>query len=72
MACGASSFTFLNSTLHEKAYGFWDAKLVAAFATTQGAPETDARRWLDQLVQADRAGRFGFVNVSVLTPATAH
>ena len=65
-------FTFLNGTLHENAYAYWGAKVVAAFATAQGVPEADAQRWLDELAAADREGRFGFVNVSVLTTAVAH
>ena len=47
------------------------AKLVAAFAIGQGIAEDDAARWLDQLAEADREGRFGFVSVPVLTTATA-
>lgn len=62
---------FLNGTLHENAYAFWAAKVVAAFAVAKGFPEADAQRWLDQLADADRAGRFGFVSVPVLTTATA-
>ncbi len=46
-------------------------KLVAAFAIGQGVPEEDAKRWLEQLDQADKEGRFGFVSVPVLTTATA-
>lgn len=65
-------FTFLNGALHENAYAFWGAKVVAAFAISQGVPEEDGKRWLDQLAASDQAGRFGFVNVSVLTTATAH
>ena len=65
-------FTFLNVALHENAYSYWGAKTVAAFAAAQGVSEDDARRWLDQLAAADREGRFGFVNVSVLTTATLH
>lgn len=65
-------FTFMNGALHENAYAFWGAKVVAAFAVRQGVPEQDAHDWLDQLAEADRFGRFGFVNVSVLTTATVH
>lgn len=62
---------FLNGALHENAYAFWAARIVAAFATTKGVPEAEAQRWLDQLAEADRDGRFGFVSVPVLTTATA-
>ncbi len=62
---------FLNGTLHENAYALWAAKVVAAFAIEQGIAEEDAARWLDQLAEADREGRFGFVSVPVMTTATA-
>lgn len=62
---------FMNGSLHENAYAFWAAKIVAAFATAKGVPEAEAQRWLDELAEADRAGRFGFVSVPVLTTATA-
>ena len=62
---------FLNGALNENAYALWAAKVVAAFAIGQGIPEEDAKRWLEQLDQADKEGRFGFVSVPVLTTATA-
>jgi len=37
----------------------------------KGVKEEDAMQWLDQLAQADREGRFGFVSVPVLTTAIA-
>lgn len=70
---GASQRTlaFLNHALHENCLAFWVSKIVAAFAVGQGMTEEDARTWLDQLEQADRDGRFGFVSVPVLTLGTA-
>jgi SAM-dependent methyltransferase len=62
---------FLNGALHENAFALWAAKVVAAFAIGQGIAEEDTVLWLDQLSEADRQGRFGFVNVPVLTTATA-
>ena len=62
---------FLNGALHENAFALWAAKIIAAFAVGQGIAEDDAARWLDQLAEADREGRFGFVSVPVLTTATA-
>lgn len=62
---------FLNGELHENAYAFWAAKIVAAFAVANGIAEDEAQGWLDQLAEADREGRFGFVSVPVLTVATA-
>jgi SAM-dependent methyltransferase len=61
----------LNARLHENSYAYWVAKLVAGFAIGEGVPEADAALWLDQLAEADREGRFGFVSVPVLTEATA-
>jgi SAM-dependent methyltransferase len=62
---------FLNGALHDNAYAMWAAKVAAAFGVGQGIAEDDAARWLDQLAEADREGRFGFVSVPVLTTATA-
>jgi hypothetical protein len=62
---------FLNGALHENAYALWASKVAAAFGVGQGIPEEDTARWLDQLAEADREGRFGFVSVPVLTTATA-
>jgi len=62
---------FMNNSLHENAFAFWASKLAAGFAVGQGVPEVDARRWQDQLAQADKEGRFAFVSVPVLTTATA-
>ncbi|MFQ5565252.1 MAG: methyltransferase domain-containing protein [Paracoccaceae bacterium] len=62
---------FLNGALNGNAYALWAAKVVAAFGIAQGIAEDDAARWLDQLAEADREGRFGFVSVPVLTTATA-
>lgn len=62
---------FFNGALHENAFGFWASKLATAFIVGQGFPEADAQRWHEQLEQADKEGRFGFVSVPVLTTATA-
>lgn len=65
------TIAFLNGSLHENAYAFWAAKVVAAFAVKQGVAEVEAQRWLDQLAEADSEDRFGFVSVPVLITATA-
>jgi SAM-dependent methyltransferase len=62
---------FFNGTMHENAYALWASKFTATFVIGQGLSEDDARRWQEQLQQADREGRFGFVSVPVLTTATA-
>jgi len=65
------TLAFLNTGFHENCLGYWVAKIVAAFAVGQGMPEDDTRKWLEQLEQADRDGRFGFVSVPVLSVGTA-
>lgn len=62
---------FINGTLHDNAFALWAARIVVAFAVGQGVAEEEASLWFDQLTQADREGRFGFVSVPVLTTATA-
>lgn len=63
--------SFFNGSFHENSYGFWAAKVVAAFAIDQGVAEEEALAWFDQLSEADRRGKFGFVSVPVLTTAVA-
>jgi ubiquinone/menaquinone biosynthesis C-methylase UbiE len=62
---------FFNGALHENAYAYWVAKVVAAFAIGQGVPRNDTARWLTQLGEADEQGCFGFVSVPILTTAIA-
>ena len=57
--------------MHDNAFAHWASKVVAAFAVANGLNKDDAVTWLDQLAQADREGRFGFVSVPVLTTAIA-
>ena len=63
--------TFFNGALHENAQAFWASRIVAAFSVSQGVAEDEATRWLEQLEEADREGRFGFISVPVLTTAIA-
>lgn len=62
---------FFNGALHENTFAFWAAKLVHAFVVTQGITPEDANLWLDQLYEADKKGRFGFVSVPVVTATVA-
>lgn len=62
---------FFNGTMHENSFALWAAKLVAAFAIGQGVKQEDVTLWLDQLYQANREGRLGFVSVPILTTAIA-
>lgn len=63
--------TIFNAELHENAFAFWAARLIARFAEDNGVGKADAERWLAQIEEADRQGRFGFVSVPVLTSAVA-
>lgn len=62
---------FLNTNMHDNAFALWASKLVASFAMANGVVQKDAERWVQQLKQADREGRFGFVSVPVLSCAIA-
>lgn len=73
---GFSSFerrplAFLNTTLGEDAYAHWAVKYVEAFALARGFDPADMARWIAELHEAEREGRFGFVSVPVLTIAAA-
>lgn len=60
-----------NANLHENTFAFWAAKIVHAFAATRGIEQEDTDLWFDQLCEADKDGRFGFVSVPVVTTAVA-
>lgn len=62
---------FFNGTLHENTFAYWAAKAVAVFALTRGIPQDEAERWMNQLHEANKEGRFGFISVPVLTTAVA-
>ncbi len=62
---------FVNTTLGQDAYAHWAVKYVEAFALTRGFDKADMARWVAELHEAEREGRFGFVSVPVLTTATA-
>jgi len=62
---------FMNGNMHENAFAYFASKLVAAFAISKGIPQEDVQLWLRQLTEADKAGRFGFVSMPVLTSAVA-
>ena len=63
---GRDLFTFLNTSLHEKAFGYWAARILCAFAGMKGEPEADIQRFMADLERADQEGRFGFFNASVV------
>jgi SAM-dependent methyltransferase len=63
---GRDLFTFLNTSLHENAFGYWAARVLCIFAQMKGVPEEDTSRFMAELEQADREGRFGFFNASVI------
>ncbi len=62
---------FFDTRRHERSYGLWVSKVMAAFAVGQGIAKEDAERWVAQLEEAEREGRYGFLAVPVLTVATA-
>ena len=70
-AFGANPSLFFNGALNDNAYALWAAKIIVVFAIGQGIAEDDARRWIQQLEDADKEGRFGFVSVPILTSAIA-
>ena len=61
----------VNASLHENSFGYWAARMMAAYAISTGLPEERARDWLDQLAKADAADEFFFSSVPILTTATA-
>ena len=62
---------FLNNTLHHNSFAYLATTLFTHFAIGQGIPEEDVRSWREQLDEAEKDGRFGFVSVPVLTTAIA-
>lgn len=62
-------FTFLNTAMHENTFGYWAARVLCFFAQMKGVPEPDTSRFLAELEQADRDGRFGFFNASTIHSA---
>lgn len=66
---GRDLFTFLNTSLHENAFGYWAARVLCYFAEMKGVPEEDTSQLMDELEQADQDGRFGFFNASVIHSA---
>lgn len=63
---GRDLFTFLNTTMHENTFGYWAARVLCAFALMKGVPETETGRFMEEIEQAGRDGRFGFFNASVI------
>jgi ubiquinone/menaquinone biosynthesis C-methylase UbiE len=61
----------VNPELHEGAFAYWLARLMAAFAERTGVPAERARAWLDALDRAEAEGEFFFSSVPILTSATA-
>ena len=62
---------FLNNSLHHNSFAYLASKLFTHFAEGHGIPKEDVQRWREQLDEAERDGRFGFVSVPVLTTAIA-
>mgnify|MGYP000843845463 FL=1 len=66
---GHDLFTFLNTSMHENTFGYWAARILCFFAQMKGVSEAETNRFMDDLKQADREGRFGFFNASVIHSA---
>ncbi len=65
------NLSYVDTSLHNGAPGFFLSKLMALFAHEQGVAKDDTQKWLAQLDEADKKQRYGFVNFPVLTVATA-
>ncbi len=61
----------VNPTLHENAFAYWIARLMAAYAVEQGVAEDRGRDWLGALDAAEEEGEFFFSSVPILTTALA-
>ncbi|HUF86250.1 MAG TPA: hypothetical protein VMM59_02610, partial [Thermohalobaculum sp.] len=61
----------VNPTLHENTFAYWGARLMAAYAVTQGVDPERARAWLAALDAAEEEGEFFFSSVPILTTALA-
>jgi arsenite methyltransferase len=63
--------TVLNRHFHPDSFSYWAARLIAAFAHTNGdVSQDDVSRWLASLAAADTNRRYFFSSVPVLTTAT--
>ena len=65
------NLSYVDTSLHNGAPGFYLSKLMALFAQEQGVAKDDTQKWLAQLDEADKKQRCGFVNFPLLTVATA-
>lgn len=61
----------VNPDLHEGAFAYWIARLMAAFARQSGVAPEPCDAWLEALDAAERAGEFFFSSVPILTTATS-
>ena len=61
----------VNPSLHENAFAYWIARLMAAYSVGQGVPSARAQEWLDALDAAEEADEFFFSSVPILTTAVA-
>ena len=61
----------VNPTLHDNAFAYWIARLMAAYAVEQGVSRDRARAWIAALDSAEEQGEFFFSSVPILTTALA-
>jgi len=61
----------VNPNLHENAFAYWAARLMAAYAVGKGVAEARAQAWLAALDAAEEEGEFFYSSVPILTTALA-
>jgi hypothetical protein len=61
----------VNPNLHENAFAYWAARMMAAYAVQRGVARAEARAWLDALDAAEAEGEFFFSSVPILTTGIA-
>jgi len=61
----------VNPNLHENAFAYWVARLMAAYAVGKGVAPDRAEAWLAALDRAEEEGEFFFSSVPILTTAIA-
>ncbi len=59
----------VNPDLHAGAFAYWLARLMAAFAVSEGVAPARAEAWLAALDRAEAEGEFFFSSVPILTTA---
>ena len=65
-----TSVTTLNCSYHRHSYGYWIARLIHAFVTSQGeVPRSEADAWLNEFDELERADSYFLSVTPILTEA---